>query len=80
MIKIEKRIIEVDIQQFKNELKKLAELNKKHNGSLIGISYKKINEIFKLKLQDMDFFELSEKLNLKVWRGQFWMIDDLINI
>ncbi len=78
MIVIESRKIEVNKVSFKNELKILVKLLKNHNPSLIGIGAKHINEHFKIKLKLTDFYKLSEELDLKVHRGKFWYIDEIL--
>ena len=77
MIKIEKRTIEICLEEFREELIELCKLTKKHSGSTIGISTKDINEHFGLKLKITDFYVLSEQLGYKVRRGKFWYFDDM---
>lgn len=78
MITIETRRLEVNIVSFKNELRMFAKLVKKHNPSLIGIGISQLNDHFKLKLKIADFYKLSEHLELKVHRGKFWYIDEIL--
>ena len=77
MIKIEKRAIEISIEEFREELIELCKLTKKHNGSTIGISAKGINDHFGLKMKITDFYILSEQLGYRVRRGKFWYFDDM---
>ena len=78
MIIIETRKLELNKVSFKNELRMFARLIKKHNPSLIGIGISQLNEHFNLKLKIADFYKLSEELELKVRRGKFWYIDDIL--
>ena len=77
MINIEKRIIEICLEEFREEIIELCKLIKKHNGSRIGIGVKDINEHFELKMKISDFYFLSEQLGYKVRRGKFWYFDDM---
>ncbi|QQV90548.1 hypothetical protein Danklef1_64 [Polaribacter phage Danklef_1] len=77
MIKVEKRTIEICLEEFREELIELCKLIKKHNGSRIGIGVKDINEHFKLKMKISDFYVLSEQLKYNVRRGKFWCFDDM---
>jgi len=78
MITIETRKLELNKVSFKNELRMFARLVKKHNPRLIGIGISQLNEHFKLKLKIADFYKLSEELELKVHRGKFWYIDEIL--
>jgi hypothetical protein len=77
MIKIEKRTIEICLEEFREELIELCKLTKKHSGATIGINAKGINEHFGLKMKITDFYVLSEQLGYKVRRGKFWYFDDM---
>jgi len=78
MINIEIRKLELNKVSFKNELRIFARLIKKHNPSLIGIGISQLNEHFNIKLKIADFYKLSEELELKVYRGKFWLLDSIL--
>ena len=78
MITIETRKIELNKVSFKNELKIFARLIKKHNSSLIGIGVAQINNHFNIKLKIADFYKLSEELELRVHRGKYWYLDEIL--
>jgi len=77
MIIVEKRKIELSLEEFEGEVIELCKLIKKHNSNVIGIGVKNLNEHFKLKLNTTDFFILSEQLNFKVKYGKFWYFEDI---
>lgn len=67
MIKIEKRIIEVNNEQFIKILKEMANVYKPLG--YIGFTHKMLNTEFKLKLTLFDFAALCEGLGFKLTRG-----------
>lgn len=66
MIKIEKRLIEINSKEFLEELKKLVKIYE--NNGFIGFDLKTINSEFKCKLSQGDYFKLCEELNIKLFR------------
>lgn len=77
-ITIEKRTITIDETDFLEELKEYCKLFKKHNPSKIGVTIKDINTHFRTKLQEADFYILAEQLDIKVWRGTYFAIKEII--
>lgn len=78
MIKIIKTKIEVDVEQFKNEVIELCKTIEKHSPSTYGISVQTLNKKFGIRLTVFDFYELSEKLGFTVRRGKFWYFSQVI--
>jgi len=65
MINIQKRKIELNTEEFREELKEVCKLIKKHNPSSFGITIKGINEHFGVKLKITDFYILCDILGYK---------------
>ncbi len=73
MITIEKRKVEISIDELKAEIANLCKLIKKHNPMGIGIGHKQLNDHFGIKMKQTDFYKLSDQLEYKVYRGKFWL-------
>jgi hypothetical protein len=80
MIKVEKRVIEIDKEAFIKDLKEYVELLKRHNKSIMGIGTTSLNNHFGTKLKTTDFYMLSEKLGLEVRYGKYWYIKDILSM
>lgn len=65
MITITKTKIELNREEVIAELKRLANITKKHNPSVFGFTIKTINIAFKTKLNSFEFFELLDIIGLK---------------
>ena len=70
MITIEKRKIELNIEEFRCELLEVCRLLKRHSPSTFGITIKGINEHFGIKLKTTDFYLLCEELGYKSRQGR----------
>jgi len=79
MIKITKTKIEVDLPEFKKELKSFTEKYIKYNPYVFAITLKCLNEHFETKIKSIEFYELSDSLGLKVWNGKGWYVKDILN-
>lgn len=78
MIKVTKTKIELNVDEFKNEVVELCKTIEKHSPSTYGINYKTLNTKFGIKLNKYDFYELSEKLGFTIRRGEFWYFSQVI--
>ncbi|MNL28518.1 hypothetical protein D3C87_1501630 [compost metagenome] len=78
-LKITKTKIEVNTEEFKKEVVELCELILKHNPSTFGIALKTLNSSFGIRLNDIDFYKLSEELGYTVRRGNVWYFSQILN-
>jgi nucleoside-specific outer membrane channel protein Tsx len=67
-MKIIKREIEVNTDEFIRELKNLSDLIKRHSPNTIGLGKKLIENEFGLKMTIGDFYKLMDECNLKLTR------------
>lgn len=65
MITIEKRNIELNTEEFREELIEVCKLIKRNSPLSFAITIKGINEHFGLKLKTTDFYILCEQLGYK---------------
>jgi hypothetical protein len=76
-IKIEKRTLELNRDEFVAELKEHAKLIQKHSPSTFGITIKWFNIEFGLKLKSSDYYKLADELGIKLKRGIMHLEDIL---
>jgi len=77
MIKIEKRIIEVNEEQFKDEVISLLKRYSKINKSYIAIGFKSFKEELKLKITELEFLELCLKTGLELHNNKTVLISNI---
>ena len=70
MIRIQKRTLELNTEEFREELIQVCKLIKKHNPSSFGITMKGINEHFGIKLKTTDYYMLCDELGYKTRLGR----------
>jgi len=78
MIKITKTKIDLNVDEFKNEVIELCKTIEKHNPYAYGISVQTLNKKFGIRLTIFDFYELSEKLGFTIRRNKFWYFSQVI--
>lgn len=78
-IKITKTKVEVNTEEFKKEVIELCELILKHSPSTYGLTLKRLNTSFGIRLSVIDFYKLSEELNYTVRRGDVWWFSQILN-
>lgn len=69
MIQITKTTIEVDLIQFKNEIRQICERSEVHNRSLIGSKFAKFKRELGLKISELQFFDLCVQCGIEVRRN-----------
>lgn len=70
MITIQKRTLVLNTEEFRQELKEVCRLIKRHNNSSFGITMKGINEHFGVKLKITDYYMLCDELGYKTRIGK----------
>lgn len=69
MITITKTIIEVDLVQFKEEIRQICERISNHNRSRIGTKFTEFKRELGLKITELQFFDLCVQCGIEVRRN-----------
>jgi len=68
-IEIEKRTIKVDKNEFVSEIRQICLLYKEFKRSIFAIGYITFKKELKLKISELEFYQLCKECNLKFWRS-----------
>ncbi len=69
MIQITKTTIEVDLVQFKEEIRRVCERSASHNFQIIGSGFPIFKKELGLKLTHLQFFDLCVQCGIEVRRN-----------
>lgn len=69
MMQITKTTIEVNLVQFKEEIKKVCERVSNHNRSRVGTKFNEFRRELGLKITELQFFDLCVQCGIEVRRN-----------
>lgn len=77
MIKIEKRIIEIDDKLFAKEIMSLLERHYALDKSCIAIDFKLFKQELNLKITKLEFLEFCKKEGIELWNSKSVLVSNI---